>query len=96
MDREQILLLLKQHRTEIREMGIRSLSLFGSVAREEAGPDSDVDLLVEFSPPYTFDRYIKAKFFLEDLLGHQVDLVMHEALKPRARSSVEKDSIRVA
>ena len=55
-----------------------------------------MDLLVELEPPYTFDRYIQAKFFLEDLLGCPVDLVMQETLKPRARITAEKEAIRVA
>ena len=72
------------------------VALFGSVAREEASLESDVDLLVDLETPHTFDRYIGAKFYLEDLLGCSVDLVMQETLKPRLRPQVEKDAIHVA
>lgn len=72
------------------------MALFGSLARDEASRDSDVDLLVELNPPYTFDRYIQVKFFLEDLLQMPVDLVMRETLKPLIRSEVEKEAIYVA
>jgi uncharacterized protein len=95
-DREAILQLLREHREELSQMGVRSLALFGSAAREELQPDSDIDLLAEIAPPYTFDRYIRVKFFLEDLFGRQVDLVMPETLKPRLRPYVEKEAIYVA
>jgi len=96
MERDRVLDLIRAHLAELNQLGVRSLALFGSVARNEARPDSDIDLLVELDPPYTFDRYIRAKFFLEDLLGRPVDLVMPEALKPRARKMALQEAIRVA
>lgn len=70
--------------------------MFGSFAHNEAHLGSDVDLLVEFEPPVTFDRYMRAKFYLEDLLGCPVDLVFPETLKDRARPSIERERIDVA
>lgn len=96
MDREAILTLLREHLPQLHELGIRSLSMFGSVARGDFSPDSDVDLLVEFDPPLTFDRYIRAKFYLEDLLSRPVDLVFPDTLKPRVRPNAEREAIRVA
>ncbi len=96
MNREEVLRLLRDHQTEMKRLGIRSLSLFGSVARDEAESESDVDLLADLDPPYTFDRYTQAKFYLEDLLGRPVDLVMPETLRPRARIAVQKEAIRVS
>jgi uncharacterized protein len=96
VNRNTILKTLQDHRAEIHSLGIRSLALFGSLARDQAKPDSDVDLLADFDPPYTFDRYIRAKFFLEDLLGCPVDLVMPDTLKPRVKPEVEKEAIYVA
>ncbi|MDD5368875.1 MAG: nucleotidyltransferase family protein [Anaerolineaceae bacterium] len=96
MNREKVLELLRCHLAEINQLGIRSLTLFGSVARGEATRKSDVDLLVDLEPPFTFDRYINAKFYLEDLLGNPVDLVMAETLKPHACISAQEDAIRVA
>jgi uncharacterized protein len=96
MDRELILELLHTNIGQLNRLGIRTLALFGSVARGEASQESDIDLLVEMEPPFTFDRYIRAKFFLEDLLGYPVDLVMLETLKPRARTSAFEEAIRVA
>ena len=74
---------------------MKSLAVFGSVARGEAGPESDVDILVEFEGRATFDRYMGLKFFLEDLLGRRADLVTRKALKPRLRPYVEREAIYV-
>ena len=76
MDRDKVLEILRTHISELKQLGIRSLALFGSVARGEARPESDIDLLVDLEAPFTFDRYIHTKFYLEDLLGCPVDLVM--------------------
>ena len=96
MNRDEILETLRTHRDELRKrFGVKSLAIFGSVARDEAGPDSDVDILVEFEGRATFDRYMGLKFFLEDLLGRRVDLVTRKALKPRLRPYVEQEAIYV-
>ena len=76
--------------------GVKRLALFGSVARDEARPDSDVDVLVEFDGPATLDRYMGLKFQLEDALGARVDLVTTTGLKSRARPVVEREAIDVA
>ena len=96
MTRDEILRLLRQHREDLIRLGVKSLALFGSAARDEAGPESDVDLLVEFTREPGYRGYMGLKFYLEDLLGRRVDLVMNEALKPWARPAVEREAIRVA
>ena len=88
--------ILRAHRADLKRFGVKSLALFGSVARDEAGPESDLDLVLEFDGPGTFDRYMGLKLFLEDLLGSRVDLVMRKALKARLHSSVEREAVRVA
>lgn len=95
MDRNQVIELLQKKQVELNQLGIRSLSLFGSYARDEAQRDSDIDMLVDLEPPYTFERYIRAKFYLEDLLGKSVDLVMPDTLKPRAKVLALREAIRV-
>jgi predicted nucleotidyltransferase len=96
MQRDEILSTLKQHQTALKGLGVRSLALFGSVARDEATSTSDVDILVEFEPPITFDRYMDVKFYLEDHLERKVDLVSWKSLKPQIRATVEKEAIYVA
>jgi predicted nucleotidyltransferase len=95
LDRDAILNLLSNHKTDLAQMGVLSMALFGSAARGEAHPDSDVDLLVELAPPLTFERYTKVNFYLEDLLGCPVDLVLPDTLKSRIRSSVLSEAIYV-
>ncbi len=96
MKNTEVIQILRQHRDEIRQrFGVKSLAVFGSVARGEAGPESDVDILVEFEGRTTFDRYMGLKFFLEDLLGTRVDLVTRRALKPRMRPYVEREAVYV-
>jgi Predicted nucleotidyltransferases len=94
--RDDALGILRAHQTDFKHFEIKSLSLFGSVARDQAGADSDLDVLVEFEGRATFDRYMGLKLFLEDLIGCRVDLVTRKALRPRLRSSVDRDAVRVA
>ena len=97
MNRSTILAKLQEHRDEIeRRYRVKRFSLFGSAARDELQEDSDVDVLVAFDGPATFDGYLGLKFYLEELLGKKVDLVTESGLKPRARPHVERDLIRVA
>lgn len=76
--------------------GVRELAVFGSVARGEASEASDLDVLVDFVGPATFDGYMGLKLFLEDSLGVKVDLVTRAALKPRLRERIEAEARRVA
>jgi predicted nucleotidyltransferase len=88
--------LLREQEEELRRLGVLSLSLFGSVARNEASAKSDVDLLVTFREPITSDSFFATKFFLEDLLGCGVDLITESALRDRVRRIIEPDLVRVA
>ena len=97
MNRKQILALLAERRQELAaRFAVKRLGLFGSAARDELRDGSDIDLLVEFEGPATFDGYFGLKDHLEALLGRTVDLVTERGLKPRARRSVEKDLVGVA
>jgi predicted nucleotidyltransferase len=81
MRRDEVLSFLSFHRQELMErFGVCSLALFGSVARDEAGPESDVDILVEFRETPELSEYMSLKFWIEDRLGRRVDLVMEKAL----------------
>ena len=97
MRRKEIIEAITGRRAELIErFAVKSLALFGSVARDEDRPDSDVDVLVEFNGPATFDRYMSLKLFLEELLQTRVDLVTQRALKPRMRPRVEQEAVYVA
>lgn len=75
---------------------IKTLALFGSVARNQATEASDVDFLVEFNADPTLDLYMNLKFFLEDLFQKKVDLVIKTDIKPQIRETVLQESIHVA
>jgi len=96
VDQVQIIQCIRAHRARLAELGVSSLSLFGSVARGDATEASDVDLLVRFEGRATFDRYMDLKLFLEDLLGRRVDLVTEQALREEVRAQVEQELLRVA
>jgi predicted nucleotidyltransferase len=88
---DTILRLLNERAVEMRErFGVVRIGLFGSWVRNEAKPDSDVDILVSLSRP-TFDAYMDLKLYLEDLLGRCVDVVMVTALRPRLREHVLRE-----
>ena len=96
MRRDAVLALLEDHRADLARYGVKSLRLFGSVARDEASDDSDIDLLVDFEQRPTFSGYMKLRIFLEDLLGATVDLVTESGLRDRVRPWVEREAIVVA
>ncbi|MEO0071180.1 MAG: nucleotidyltransferase family protein [candidate division WOR-3 bacterium] len=90
--REQIVQLLARHRDKIKSFGVKSLALFGSAARNQAVETSDLDFLVEFEHK-TFDNYMELKFFLEELFGVPVDLVLKDAVKPRLRNAILAEAV---
>ena len=95
MEREKVLEIIQLHQTQLQELGIKSLGLFGSVAREQAKPDSDVDFLVEFSKPIEFFNFFRVQHYLEDILGCNVDLGTFDALKEHLRKPVSEEVVRV-
>lgn len=96
MNRSTILAKLQEHRDEIeRRYRVKRFSLFGSAARDELQENSDIDVLVAFDGPATFDGYMDLKFFLQELLGHDVDLVTEDGLRKELRGRVGEEAIRV-
>ena len=96
MDAEQIQTKLLALAAQLAGFGVKSLSIFGSVARGEATPKSDLDFLVEFEGPATFARYMGLKELLEGVFHTRIDLVTMRALKPRLRDQILGEAIKVA
>jgi predicted nucleotidyltransferase len=93
---KDVLQVLSQHKREIqRRFAVDDLAIFGSVARDESHPGSDLDVLVRFQNRPDFDRFMNLKFYLEDLFGVVVDLVTEKALRREIRSSVQREAIHV-
>lgn len=95
MKRDEILSILTSHQEELEQLGVKSLDLFGSVARDEAGSDSDVDFIVEFARPVGLFQFVRVRLYLEDILERSVDLGTLKALKEHLREPVFRDAIRV-
>lgn len=95
MTRNEILQKLNDRREEIRRLfTVRRIGLFGSYLQGTHSERSDIDLVVELEDP-TFDHYMDLKFYLEDLLGRPVDLVLAETIKPRIRPLIQRDALYV-
>jgi predicted nucleotidyltransferase len=94
--RDSILEILEINRDDLKTYGVESISLFGSVARGDSGPRSDVDLLVDVDDEVTLFGLSRLKHHLEDLLGMPVDLVTYDALRPQMRDSILAEAIRAA
>jgi predicted nucleotidyltransferase len=86
LNREQILAIAARH-------GARNVRIFGSVARGEDTPESDVDLLVEFEPGRGLLNHAALIEELQNLLGCKVDVASHNGLKPRIRQRVIEEAV---
>ena len=96
LSRSDVLELLREHKPVLAErFGVVDLALFGSTSRDEARPDSDIDILVSFDRPTDPDCYFGVQFYIEDLLGRPVVLVTDTALRTELRPYVEAEAVRV-
>jgi len=96
MDLVTVSAILKRHQDDLHQRGVRSLAIFGSLARGETTPRSDIDVLVEFDRPVGLFEIIRLKLYLEELTGRQVDLVTPDALRPSMRDEILREAAHVA
>lgn len=96
MQRDAALAKITDLRQRLAELGVRSLFVFGSVARGEAVDASDIDLLVDFDRPVGLFHFVRVRDFLSRELGAEVDLVASDALSGDLRERVLRDAIRAA
>lgn len=93
--REEAVARLRSMAAHLRERwGIRPVAIIGSFARDEAGAESDVDILVELERPIGLE-IVDAAAYLEAGLGRPVDLVSRKWMRPRMRRAIEADLVRV-
>ena len=90
-----MLKLVQSHKDQLQQLGFKSLNLFGSVSRDQATSQSDVDILVELDEPIGFFEFFRIKHYLEDLLQCPIDLGTADALKENLRKPILEQSIRV-
>jgi len=95
MNKGDAIKVLRRHEADLRARGIIHAALFGSVARDEARPDSDIDIMIEFAPDASLDifAYVELKDYIESLFPGPVDVVNKAALKPYVRPPAVADSI---
>lgn len=96
MRSDAVLATIRRHERELRAEGIARLTLFGSVARGEGRPDSDIDLLAAFDPGRDLSilDILRLERRLGELLDHPVDLVEEGTLRPHIGPDAERDGVR--
>lgn len=95
LDHDTILKILEAKRDTLRQYGVKSLSLFGSAARGENDPGSDLDFVVELDLK-TFSNYMGLKEYLENLFGCRIDLALAESIRPALRDSILSECVHAA
>ncbi len=95
MNNQEAVAILRRHRDDLQARGVLHAALFGSVARGDARPDSDVDVMVELDPSAELDLfgYVGLTRYIAELFPSPVDVVDRQALKPHVRPSAEKEAI---
>ncbi len=96
MKRDEVLKILRAHKGILSErFGVAELAIFGSFARDEATEESDLDVLVRFEGRSTSKGYFGAQFYIEDLLGRDVDLATVKMVRAEIRPYVEREIVHV-
>ena len=95
MNRQQIIATLRAHEPELRQRGVLHAAVFGSVARDEATPASDIDILIELEPETGIGvfAYVGITHYLADMFPVPVDVANKAALKPHVRPEAERDAV---
>ena len=97
MKKQDALNFLESHKQIIIErFGVKHLALFGSIVRDEAREDSDLDVLVEFEGGESYRNYFDLLFYLEDQLHCEIDLVSLDTVRPQLKPYIEKEALYVA
>ena len=96
--RDEILALLFAHRDELRrDFGVERIALFGSVARNDSGPDSDIDVLVDIPHALTLFQLVALRLRLEEVLdAPRVDVVLRDSILPPIRDAILAEAVSVS
>ncbi len=98
MKKSEVIQKLEMFQDELKNFSVKNLYLFGSYAREEAGDQSDLDILVEFEPEAQIGlfEFARLRRRLSELLGLEVDLVTPDALHPEMRDEILREAIHAS
>jgi predicted nucleotidyltransferase len=96
MDRDHVIATLRAHEPDLHRAGVARLYLFGSVARQEAGPNSDVDLFFDTdNPRFSLIELVDVQERVSDILGAETDVMTRASLHPMLRQRIEAEALRV-
>ena len=97
MNRDVAITAIAARADALHAQGAASACLFGSTIRDEARPDSDLDIFIDIAPGHRFSLFdlLKIQHFLEDELGREVDLTTRDSLHPMLRAEIERDAVQV-
>lgn len=95
--RAETIAIIRSNADAIRKLGATALYLFGSAARDEMSPDSDVDVFIDYEPDgsFTFVELIDLGDLLQMSLGREVDVTTRDGLHPRLKQRIERSSLRI-
>jgi predicted nucleotidyltransferase len=93
--KDEIIKTLQQHKEDLNRLHVKELALFGSVARGDHRPDSDIDILVEFSHGSSFDKYCNLSEYLQSLFHQDIDVVTFQSVRPQIMESIKNDTVYV-
>src|SRR5271170_5244712 len=96
MQRDEAIIKLREHETELRQLGVQHLYLFGSTARGEAGEDSDVDLFFDYPKgKLGLFELMDVKEYAAGILGRKTDIMTRDSLHKMLRQNIEASAVRV-
>ena len=96
MRRDDVISKLRAHEADLHQVGIGQLYLFGSVARQEAGPESDVDLFFDTNNPrFSLIELVDVQERVKEILGTRTDIMTRASLHPMLRNKIEAEALRV-
>ncbi|RLB95274.1 MAG: nucleotidyltransferase [Deltaproteobacteria bacterium] len=97
MKKQEVLKIIEKNKAHLKRFNVNALFLFGSVAHDQAGPDSDIDILVEFDQDAKIGLFEMARLkkFISEILNCDADLVTPDALHPMLRYEILKEMVRV-
>ena len=96
MDRDDVIAELRAHESDLHQVGVARLYLFGSVARREARPDSDIDLFFDTdNPRFSLIELVDVQDRVSEILGTEADVMTRASLHPMLRPGIEAEALRV-